>query len=165
MPPEPVHGAGLAGGNRGQCKGDSFRVKKSVENTELTKFSVTSPWNLPVPLQCGQHWEHSDISSFREVSLRVRSPISSSRLPRPQGSSSLRQAPKTTLMSSRPLSAWLMSSVRRCLSHWTRLTPRSQAPSRAHSSRISRRPRTRTAPAESWPTHPGPHPCPPPPSG
>nr|KAF6402236.1 RAB3A, member RAS oncogene family [Rousettus aegyptiacus] len=39
------------------------------------------------------------------------------------------------------------------------------APSRAHSSRISRHPRTRTAPAESWPTHPCPHPCPPPPPG
>lgn len=30
MPLGPVHGAGLGGGNRGQCKGDSFRVKKSV---------------------------------------------------------------------------------------------------------------------------------------
>ena len=54
-------------------------------------------------------------------------------------------------MSSRPLSAWWTSSVRRCPSHWTRPTLQSRVPSRAHSSRTSRRLRTRTAPAESCP--------------
>lgn len=72
-------------------------------------------------------------------------------LPKPQALSSLRQAPRTTLMSSRPLSAWWTSSVRRCPSHWTRPTLQSRVPSRAHSSRTSRRLRTRTAPAESCP--------------
>ena len=82
-------------------------------------------------------------------------------LPRPQGSSSLRQAPRTTLMSNRPLSALWMSSARRCLSHWTRPILQSRAPSRAHSSRISRRLRIRTAPAERCPAppHPGPAPA------
>lgn len=80
-------------------------------------------------------------------------------LPQPQALSSLRQAPRTTLMSSRPLSAWWMSSVRRCPSHWTRPTLQSRVPSRAHSSRTSRRLHTRTAPAESCPAPPLPTPA------
>lgn len=100
---EVVSGKGLCSLAEGRWKGRLTRVLRITQrdggNGQLTQACVALPRDPPVPLK---EWERpSERACVWRPQLRCHSSI-----PPMQALSSLRPAPRTTLMSSRPLSVW-----------------------------------------------------------